>query len=121
MRGAALDNAKVNGAVQPALLTSNLSLTCMLRPNVGAAWPARLPRARSPMHAPMRREKPKRGHMRIELTVNGATQPLDIEPRTTLLDCLRDHSASLARMLAVSTVYAAPVPCWSTALPFAPV
>ena len=29
--------------------------------------------------------------MRIELTVNGAKHVLDIEARTTLLDCLRDH------------------------------
>ncbi len=29
--------------------------------------------------------------MRIELTVNGAAHALDIEPRTTLLDTLRDH------------------------------
>jgi len=29
--------------------------------------------------------------MRIELKVNGQTHALDIEERTTLLDCLRDH------------------------------
>ena len=29
--------------------------------------------------------------MRIELTVNGTTHALDLEPRTTLLDCLRDE------------------------------
>lgn len=29
--------------------------------------------------------------MRIKLTVNGAAHELDIEPRTTLLDALRDH------------------------------
>ena len=28
--------------------------------------------------------------MRIELSVNGAEHELDVEPRTTLLDCLRD-------------------------------
>ena len=28
--------------------------------------------------------------MRIELTVNGTLHALDVEPRTTLLDCLRD-------------------------------
>jgi carbon-monoxide dehydrogenase small subunit len=31
--------------------------------------------------------------MRIDLTVNGETQALDVEPRTTLLDCLRDGLA----------------------------
>lgn len=29
--------------------------------------------------------------MRIKLTVNGAENTLEVEPRTTLLDCLRDH------------------------------
>ena len=31
--------------------------------------------------------------MRIKLSVNGETHALDIEPRTTLLDALRDHLA----------------------------
>ena len=31
--------------------------------------------------------------MRIELNVNGATHPLEVEERTTLLDCLRDQLA----------------------------
>ena len=29
--------------------------------------------------------------MRIKITVNGTAHELDVEPRTTLLDCLRDH------------------------------
>ena len=29
--------------------------------------------------------------MRVELNVNGASHALDVEPRTTLLDCLRDE------------------------------
>jgi aerobic carbon-monoxide dehydrogenase small subunit len=39
----------------------------------------------------MRKEKPKEKPMRIELSVNGASHTLDVEPRTTLLDCLRDE------------------------------
>jgi carbon-monoxide dehydrogenase small subunit len=35
----------------------------------------------------MRKEK----SMRIKLTVNGTEHALDVEPRTTLLDTLRDH------------------------------
>jgi aerobic carbon-monoxide dehydrogenase small subunit len=31
--------------------------------------------------------------MRAELTVNGAVHAVDVEPRTTLLDCLRDNLA----------------------------
>jgi carbon-monoxide dehydrogenase small subunit len=31
--------------------------------------------------------------MRIELNVNGETRALEVEPRTTLLDCLRDQLA----------------------------
>jgi aerobic carbon-monoxide dehydrogenase small subunit len=29
--------------------------------------------------------------MRVELSVNGTLQPVEVEPRTTLLDCLRDN------------------------------
>jgi carbon-monoxide dehydrogenase small subunit len=29
--------------------------------------------------------------MRTELSVNGTTHAVEVEPRTTLLDCLRDH------------------------------
>ncbi|MFL5001181.1 MAG: (2Fe-2S)-binding protein [Xanthobacteraceae bacterium] len=29
--------------------------------------------------------------MRTELTINGKSHAVDVEPRTTLLDCLRDH------------------------------
>lgn len=29
--------------------------------------------------------------MKVALRVNGAAQTVDVEPRTTLLDCLRDH------------------------------
>src|SRR4051812_50118119 len=29
--------------------------------------------------------------MRTELNINGATQLVEVEPRTTLLDCLRDQ------------------------------
>jgi carbon-monoxide dehydrogenase small subunit len=29
--------------------------------------------------------------MRVDLTVNGETRPADVEPRTTLLDCLREQ------------------------------
>ena len=29
--------------------------------------------------------------MRIELTVNGITHPLEVEPRMSLLDCLRER------------------------------
>jgi carbon-monoxide dehydrogenase small subunit len=43
------------------------------------------------MRREKRKERRKEKHMRIELTVNGAAHTLDIEPRTTLLDCLRDH------------------------------
>ena len=29
--------------------------------------------------------------MRVELTVNGRTNAVEVEPRTSLLDCLRDR------------------------------
>jgi carbon-monoxide dehydrogenase small subunit len=40
------------------------------------------------MPAPMRLEK---NRMRIELDINGELRAVDVEPRTTLLDCLRDQ------------------------------
>ena len=37
---------------------------------------------------------PQRGAlMRVDLTVNGAAHAVEVEPRTTLLDCLRDKLA----------------------------
>jgi aerobic-type carbon monoxide dehydrogenase small subunit (CoxS/CutS family) len=39
--------------------------------------------------------------MRIKLTVNGAENTLEVEPRTTLLDCLRIISVSKERMRVV--------------------
>ncbi|MFN3890283.1 MAG: (2Fe-2S)-binding protein [Beijerinckiaceae bacterium] len=29
--------------------------------------------------------------MKVDLTINGAAHPVDVEPRATLLDCLRDN------------------------------
>jgi aerobic carbon-monoxide dehydrogenase small subunit len=40
------------------------------------------------MRAPLRLEK---NRMRIELDINGELRAVDVEPRTTLLDCLRDQ------------------------------
>jgi carbon-monoxide dehydrogenase small subunit len=40
------------------------------------------------MRAPMRLEK---NRMRIELDINGELRAVEVEPRTTLLDCLRDQ------------------------------
>jgi carbon-monoxide dehydrogenase small subunit len=41
----------------------------------------------------MRGLKRKESSMRIELNVNGAARELEVESRTTLLDCLRDQLA----------------------------
>lgn len=62
--------------------------TCMPRPNTAAGLPSVSPLARLLTLAPMLSE---RNSMRIKLTVNGAENTLEVEPRTTLLDCLRDH------------------------------
>ena len=53
--------------------------------------------------------------MRVELKVNGRTAAVDVEPRSTLLDCLRDDLGLEARTPAASTACAAPAPSWSTA------
>src|SRR5450756_792801 len=64
---------------------------CTPRPSTAAA-----PRPISPA-APLRLpsatrkgKKPKGTRMRIELNVNGTLHEIEVEPRTTLLDCLRD-------------------------------
>src|SRR5262249_14515098 len=70
------------------LPVSNPWPTCMRRPTIVVASPRTSPPARLPTHAPMRSGSQP---MRIKLTVNGTEHAIDIEPRTTLLDCLRDH------------------------------
>jgi carbon-monoxide dehydrogenase small subunit len=39
----------------------------------------------------MRKSLPKRCAMAVELNVNGRRHAVEVEPRTTLLDCLRDN------------------------------
>src|SRR5690349_10165605 len=68
--------------------TSCRCRTCTLRPNTGAGLQQNLPRVRLTMLA---RAHPERSPMHIKLNVNGDEHALDVEPRTTLLDCLRDE------------------------------
>src|SRR5450830_461946 len=63
---------------------------CTPRPNTAAESRSISPRAPSPTRAPTRRGAKT---MRIELNVNGSVRELAVEPRTTLLDCLRDQLA----------------------------
>jgi len=60
--------------------------TCMRRPTTAGAPRRALPCARSP--TPI---VPRRARMRVELTVNGEARTVAVEPRTSLLDCLRDE------------------------------
>src|SRR6516164_10213288 len=62
--------------------------TYMPRLNTVAGLPSVSPLARLLMHA---RTLSERNRMRIDLTVNGTEHTLEVEPRTTLLDCLREH------------------------------
>ena len=62
---------------------------CMHRPIIAAAPRRPLPYARSPKPI-----GPPRARMPVELNVNGQTRKVEVEPRTTLLDCLRDRSAA---------------------------
>src|SRR5436190_14894776 len=59
---------------------------CTPRPPIAAASRSPLPCAPSPMRAKL----PRAGRMQVELTVNGATHAVEVEPRMSLLDCLRD-------------------------------
>src|SRR5918994_534447 len=59
--------------------------TCTHRPRTAGALP-------KPSRSAPSWTRARRPHaMRIELTVNGAAHAVEVEPRTTLLDCLRDH------------------------------
>ena len=49
----------------------------------------------------------------VTLHVNGKKYDLRIDPRTTLLDCLRDHLHLTGRKRAAITASAAPAPCTS--------
>ena len=68
---------------------SSRSTTCTPPPTIAAASRSVSPRAPSPMRCAD--AQGKQDAMRIELNVNGAPHELDVEPRTTLLDCLRDQ------------------------------
>src|ERR1700689_3914333 len=54
---------------------------------VGSALPFAPAKAKVPAQA----RPPHRATHAMELTVNGRTYPLDVDPRTTLLDTLREH------------------------------
>src|SRR5205809_474583 len=60
--------------------------TCMRPPTIVGAPPRALPCARSSMPTAM-----PRAPMRVELTVNGETRAVEVEPRLSLLDCLRER------------------------------
>src|SRR5215469_2130755 len=62
--------------------------TCMPPPSTGAGLPPTSPRARLLTRV---RTLVVANSMHIKLIVNGAEHALEVEPRTTLLDCLRDH------------------------------
>src|SRR5262249_62276002 len=64
--------------------TSSRSAICTRRRTTAGAPRRALPCARSPMLA-----GPPRPRMRVELIVNGEMRTVEIEPRVSLLDCLR--------------------------------
>src|SRR5215831_13328124 len=70
----------------PRPRTSSHSPTCTLPPTIAGAPRQALPCARSPMPI-----EPLRARMRVELTVNGETRTVEVEPRMSLLDCLRER------------------------------
>jgi aerobic-type carbon monoxide dehydrogenase small subunit (CoxS/CutS family) len=55
--------------------------------------------------------------MRINLIVNGTEHTLEVEPRTTLLDCLREHLGLKGAHVGCETVSAAPAPSCLTESP----
>src|SRR3984957_19175824 len=67
--------------------TSRRWPTCMHRRNIAGASPAPWRSARSGRHT---RRQAMSTELATELSVNGTTHCVDVEPRMTLLDCLRD-------------------------------
>src|SRR5881227_357667 len=61
----------------------------MLPPNTAGVRRQRLRRARLPR--PMLLRRLRRERMRVDLTVNGQTHAVEVEPRMSLLDCLRER------------------------------
>ena len=56
-----------------------------------AAASSALPLAPASAKVPAKGRPTRRVHHAVELTVNGRAYPLEIDPRTTLLDTLREH------------------------------
>lgn len=82
-----------------AASTAALSL-----PLESAAAPERFP--------PLGRAVP--GSVTLTLRLNGQAYPLSLDPRTTLLDAIRDHAGLIGRKRVAATASAAPVRCTST-------
>ena len=53
--------------------------------------------------------------VRVMLAVNGAAHGLSLDPRTTLLDALREEIGIAGTKKGCDRGRAAPAPCWSTA------
>src|SRR5215469_2914908 len=70
----------------PRSPTSSRFPTCTRRRTTAGARRRALPCARSPMLA-----RPPRPRMRVELIVNGEMRTVEVEPRMSLLDCLRER------------------------------
>ena len=56
----------------------------------------------------------------IDLTINDRTVPVTVEPRSSLLDVLREQLALTGTKKAVIAVLAVPVRCMSTATQWSP-
>ncbi len=56
-----------------------------------AAMGSALPFAPAQAKVPAQARTPRRATRAVDLTVNGSGYHLDIDPRTTLLDTLREH------------------------------
>ena len=71
----------------------------------------------SPAAGPERFPPPGRavaGPVTLTLRLNGQAYPLSLDPRTTLLDAIRDHAGLIGRKRVAATASAAPVRCTST-------
>jgi hypothetical protein len=54
------------------------------------------------------------GSVKVNLKINGKSHALDLDPRVTLLDALRERLHPTVPRRDAITANAAPAPCWST-------
>ena len=111
-----VDIRRGQGGIRRPRGMSDLHASAAYRRRVAGALCIRALEAR----AQCRGEPKERRAMKVNLRINGANRSADVEPRKTLLDCLRENFCSTAPTRDANMASAAPARCWSMASRCAP-